>query len=169
LSSARRALLKSDDLYLQADALAPVLLVANSQCLKTTEVESTPAPQPVLDLSFYLPLPQLGFGFYGRRREYRQIRDGLLRQNHRAIIVHGIGGIGKTTLASHAAARLRRRFKGVYAFDCSGGTLAPEVIVRDLHRYFEYQGNKVLQPLVNQPLPPEFLANHLAQVLCQWP
>jgi hypothetical protein len=47
--------------------------------------------------------------------------------------------------------------------------LAPEVIVRDLHRYFEYQGNKVLQLLVNQPLPPEFLANHLAQVLCQWP
>jgi tetratricopeptide (TPR) repeat protein len=170
LSIVRRLQLRSEDPYLQADALAPVLISANGECLKTTEAEqSTNTAQPVLDLSFHLLLPQLSFGFYGRRKEYRQIRDGLLYQNHRAIIAYGIGGIGKTALASYAANRLRRHFKGVYAFDCSGGTLAPERIMLKLHEYFQLQGVNVLEKLLFKTLPPEVLANYLSQILSQWP
>ncbi len=174
LSVTRRALLLSDNALMQADALAPVLLTANGQCLKASAEEIDQSPVELrLDTGFFLGmLPRLGFGFYGRRREYRQIRDGLLQRNHRVVIIHGIGGIGKTALVSHAADRLysrHKRFKGVYAFDCSGGALAPERIIIDLHRYFEAQGVKILQQLVHQPLPPDVLANYLAQVLSQWP
>ncbi len=173
LSATRRVLLQHDEAVIKADAFAPVLLTANGQCLKT---EDAPRPQAAalpreikIDFSFHLPLAQLSFGFYGRRREYRQIRDGLLFRNHRAVIVHGIGGIGKTSLASHAAKRLQRHFKGVYAFNCSSGTLSPERIVLELHRYFERLGVQVLQPLVHQSIPPADLATDLAQVLCQIP
>jgi tetratricopeptide (TPR) repeat protein len=171
MSAARRALLHSDDLYLQGDALAPVLIAASGRCLQTMAApssESEAAP-PSIDFSFHLPLARLDFGFYGRRRDYRLIRDGLIYQNHRAVIVHGIGGIGKTALISHTAGRLRRHFRGVYAFDCTGGALAPERIVLDLHRYLERQGVKALESLIHQPLPPVELANYLAQVLSQWP
>jgi NADH/NAD ratio-sensing transcriptional regulator Rex len=172
VNAARRALLQRDDPFLQADALAPVLLTANGDCLKTTAAVVTASVQPRIDFSFHLPLPQLSFGFYGRRREYRQIRDGLLQRNHRAVVIHGIGSIGKTALASHVVTRLREQFKGVYAFDCSAGTLAPERIVLELHRYFEPQGVQALAPLIHQvqqSLPPETLASYLAQVLSQWP
>ncbi|HEX8455892.1 MAG TPA: tetratricopeptide repeat protein [Pyrinomonadaceae bacterium] len=166
---ARRALLLSDDYYLQADALAPVLLTSNGACLQTTQAEAAPAfKAPIIDRSFYLPLAQLSYGFYGRRREFRQVRDGLLRQNQRAVIVHGIGGIGKTALVSHVATRLKKNFRGVYAFDCSSGTLTPETVMIKLHQYFQPQGVPVLEQLLYQNLPPDVLANYLAQVLSQW-
>jgi tetratricopeptide (TPR) repeat protein len=167
--AARRALLLSDDYYLQADALAPVLLTSNGDCLQTTQAEAAPTVEaPKIDFSFYLPLPQLSYGFYGRRREYRQVRDGILQLNQRAVIVHGIGGIGKTALVSHVATRLKKRFQGVYAFDCSSGTLTPETVMIKLHQYFMPQGVKVLEQLLYQNLPPDVLANYLAQVLSQW-
>ncbi|HKV40593.1 MAG TPA: CHAT domain-containing protein [Blastocatellia bacterium] len=151
MSAARRALLHGNDPEWRADALAPVLITSNGNCLRAAETQAPgPKIQPAIDFSFHLPLAQLDFGFYGRRREYRRIRDGLINQNHRAVIIHGIGGIGKTALISSAASRLRRRFRGVYAFDCSSGTLAPERILLDLHRYFERQGIKALEPLIHQ-------------------
>ncbi|MCA1564762.1 MAG: tetratricopeptide repeat protein [Acidobacteria bacterium] len=166
--AARRALLLNDDPYLQADALAPVLLTSNGACLQTTQAEASPAVEaPKIDFSFYLPLAQLSYGFYGRRREYRQMRDGILQRNQRAVIVHGIGGIGKTALVSHVATRLKKRFQGVYAFDCSSGTLTPETVMIKLHGYFAPQDVRVLEQLLYQNLQPDVLANYLAQVLSQ--
>ncbi len=113
-------------------------------------------------------MPQLSYGFYGRRSEYRQVRDGILQRNQRAIIIHGIGGIGKTALVSHVATRLKKRFQGVYAFDCSSGTLTPETVMIKLHGYFAPLGVKALEILLYQYLPPDVLANYLSQVLSQW-
>jgi tetratricopeptide (TPR) repeat protein len=169
VSAARRALLQSDNPYVQADALAPVLLTSNGECLKTREADAPQVEQPKIDFSFHLPLPQLSFGFYGRRREYRQIRDGLLYRNHRAVIVQGIGGIGKTALVSHVATRLRSRFRGVYAFDCSSGMLSPERILFELNQYFVRQGVRAFEPLMNQNMEPDQLAGFIGQVFSQWP
>ena len=170
ISASRRALLQSKDLYAKADAFAPVLFVSNSTPLQTTTVTATHTiPQPSIDYGFHLPLPQLDFGFYGRRREYRTIRDGLLNKNLRAAILHGIGGIGKTALISHVATRLRQHFKGVYAFDCQKGTLAPETILLELHRYLERQGIQSLQQLLHQSIPPDQLAGLMGQILSQIP
>ncbi|MHC4559364.1 MAG: tetratricopeptide repeat protein [Planctomycetota bacterium] len=168
LAASRRALLHNEDVRIQADALAPVLFASNSTPLQTKDAESAKATvKPEIDFSFHLPLPQLSFGFYGRRKEYRAIRDGLLHKNHRAIIIHGIGGIGKTALVSHTANRLREHFNGIYAFDCTSATLAPETILLELHRYLERQGIEVLGQLLHQSLPPERLASFLSQVLSQ--
>ena len=61
VSVARHTLLESDDPYwrVQADALAPVLLTANGDCLKTTAAVVAASVQPRIDCSFHLPLPQL--------------------------------------------------------------------------------------------------------------
>ncbi|MGD2087531.1 MAG: tetratricopeptide repeat protein [Candidatus Aminicenantes bacterium] len=172
VSASRRALLQTENPMIQADALAPVLILSCPRPLKTKEKESEPAAvtfQVKLDFNYYVPLPQLNFGFYGRRREYRAIRDGLLYKNQRAIIVHGIGGIGKTALISHAASRLKKNFKGIYAFDCGSGTLAPETILLELHRFLERQQINALGQLMHQSFPPEQLAVFIGQVLSQVP
>ena len=170
LNSARRALLHSDDPHIRADAFAPVLFLSADQPLRIKPEEKPAGPaQPKIDFTFYLPLPQLAFGFYGRRKEYRAIRDGLLYKNHRVVIVYGIGGIGKTALISHTANRLHKNFRGVYAFDCSGATLAPETVLLQLHRYLEQQQIHSLEQLLHRSIPPNQLATFLAQVLGQIP
>jgi tetratricopeptide (TPR) repeat protein/CHAT domain-containing protein len=170
VSACRRALLQTDSPMIQADALAPVLNLSCPRPLKTKESEAAAATfQVSLDFNYYVPLPQLNFGFYGRRREYRAIRDGLLYKNQRAIIVHGIGGIGKTALISHAASRLKKNFKGIYAFDCRSGTLAPDTVLLELHRFLERQQINALGQLLHQSFPPEQLAVYMGQVLSQVP
>jgi tetratricopeptide (TPR) repeat protein len=176
LSAARHAMLMIDDPLIQADALAVMLIASTGQPL---QLAGPPTAGPIvdagpialdLDTSVYLgTLPQLGFRFYGRRREYRRLRDGLLQRGHRVAIIHGIGGIGKTSLVSHLASRLQKRFRGVYAFDCSVSQLAPERIMLELHRYFELQSVKALERFVHQRMEPEMSAQILAQLLTQWP
>ncbi|MBM3237703.1 tetratricopeptide repeat protein [Candidatus Poribacteria bacterium] len=169
MSASRRVLLHSDEPYIQADTFAPVLILSNDRPLKTKVAEAPPtATQVGIDFKVYLPLPKPSC-FYGRRKEYRAIRDSLLYKNHRAVIVHGIGGIGKTALISHVATRLKEHFKGVYAFDCRAGTLAPDIILLELHRFLERQGNQVLLRLMHQSFPPEQLAVFMSQVLSQIP
>jgi len=112
-------------------------------------------------------LPELRFGFYGRRKEYRVIRDGILYKHERAVIVHGIGGIGKTALIQHMASRLQKHFDGVCVFDCRGGALSPDVILLKLHRLLESRGIKVLEQLMNRFFAAEELGGYLGQVLSQ--
>ncbi len=167
--AARRALLLSDNYHWQCDALAPVLLTSYGECLQTGQVENPTTPEsPEIDFSFFLPLPQLGHGFFGRRKEYREVRDGILRNNQRVVVIHGIGGIGKTALVSHVAMRLKKHFQGVYAFDCSSGTLTPETLLINLHQFLAHQGVNALEQLLYQNLQAEVLATRLAQVLSRW-
>ena len=167
--AARRAMLVSDNHFVKADALAPVLLTANGDCLQTTQEGSDyGAERPRLDFSFFLPLPQLSHGFYGRRREYRQVRDGILQRNQRAVIIYGIGGIGKTALVSHVATRMKKRFQGIYAFDCSSGTLNVETVMIKLSEYFSQLGIRDLEQLLYRSLPADKLATFLAQILSSW-
>ncbi len=167
--AARRVLLDDKQFFINNDALAIVLLAADGACLQTTAAVSLP-PQAEPGATYRGDrLDPLAHGFYGRRREYRKIRDALLHQDQRAVIIHGIGGIGKTALLTHAINRLRPRFKDVMSFDCRRAALAPEMILLELHRYFAAQGMPQLQSLIGQSVPPETLADEIARRLTQWP
>ncbi|MBI3421886.1 MAG: tetratricopeptide repeat protein [Acidobacteria bacterium] len=167
--AARRVLLADERFFINNDALAIVLLAADGACLQTTEAQSS-APQTEPGATYLGDrLDPLAHGFYGRRREYRKLRDALLHQDQRAVIIHGIGGIGKTALLTHAINRLRPRFKDVMSFDCRRAALGPETILLELHRYFAAQGKPQLQSLIGQNLPPETLANEIEKLLTEWP
>ncbi|MGE5341325.1 MAG: tetratricopeptide repeat protein [Candidatus Omnitrophota bacterium] len=170
LSAVRRFMLQSDEPSIRSDALAVVLILAGEDILKAKE-EEKPAVSPGLTIAFdkLVPLPTLGTGFYGRRKEYRMIRDGLLLKNERAVIVHGLGGIGKTALIEHVASRLEKHFAGICVFDCRTGALSPDVILLKIHRLLESKGEKVLEQLMHRNFPPDELAGYLGQVLCQVP
>ena len=166
LTAARRALLLSDNPFVRPDAFAPVLFAAHPHPLNPGPARAdAPRPDTEIDFSVSLPFPSLDFAFYGRRREYRRLRDALILQGQRAVIVHGLGGIGKTALASHGARRLSPGFKGVYGFDCGGGAVSPETILLELHEFLSLQGTTSLGQLVHKVLPPERMALYTAQVL----
>jgi tetratricopeptide (TPR) repeat protein/CHAT domain-containing protein len=167
--AARRVLLEDERFFINNDALAIVLLAADGACLQTTEAEVAP-PQDEPSATYVGDrLDPLAHGFYGRRREFRKIRDALMHQGQRAVIIHGIGGIGKTALLTHAINRLHPRFKDVVSFDSRRAALAPETILLELHCYFAAQGIPQLQSLIGQNVPPGTLADEIAQMLMQWP
>jgi tetratricopeptide (TPR) repeat protein len=170
MAAARRAILLSDNFHIKPDAFAPVLFLSCKEPLKTGPEEKKISTTPKkIDFSFFVPLPKLAYGFYGRRKEYRALRDNLVIKNTRAAIVHGIGGIGKIALITHTANRLKKSFRGIYAFDCRRAALAPETILLDLHRFLEKMNIPNLGVLLNQSFTPVELATYISQVLSEVP
>lgn len=79
LSACRRILLQHDKAIIRAVPLRLFFFFSHAQPLKTALSESTQKIfQPKIEFNYHLPLPQLTFGFYGRRKEYRTLRDSLL-------------------------------------------------------------------------------------------
>lgn len=168
LSAIRRMMLQVDDPVIRGDAFAMVLFLGGEDILKAVEDrKKTDAREIRIEFDKLTMLPELRFGFYGRRKEYRMIRDGILYKHERAVIVHGIGGIGKTALIEHVASRLQGNFDGVCEFDCRGVALSPDVILLRFHRVLEGKGIKVLEQLMHRFFPAEELGAYVGQVLSQ--
>jgi len=137
-------------------------------CLQTIETKAAPATRNLNPSYFGDILDGATDRFYGRRREYREIRDAIV--NHqRAVVIYGIGGIGKTAFLDHVIHRLYSRFKAVMSFDCRRAALQPETILIELHRCLEQRGVPDLQSLLGQSLPPETLADSISLVTTEWP
>ncbi|EMD25194.1 tetratricopeptide repeat protein [Amycolatopsis azurea] len=69
-----------------------------------TPMEQVDAPAGLIDLPERSPL------FVGRDEDMRRLRDALTASTSRSVVVtamHGLGGIGKSTLAAHYAERYR--------------------------------------------------------------
>lgn len=171
LSDARRRLFLHQNYIVRSDFATPVLFSTNTNCLRCEErkIQVTKAEIGIDRTHQLANLQQLGLGFVGRRKELRQIKQLFLQGNVRAIILHGLGGIGKTVTATQAAYRLQKHFWGVYAFDCSAGILSPDQIVVELHHFLKFNNIDALQEVVYAPIPPVQKATYLAQVLTQVP
>lgn len=130
VTQGRRVLLSTPSPQLQADAIAPVLFVADGECLRTSE----PVAAPPKDTAYF---PRaLKQAFLGRRRELRIIRDALTN-DARAVVIHGLVGIGKTALAQESAQRLAPHFQHVVFLDaekCStANTLKNAILTCGIH------------------------------------
>ena len=170
LHTTRRKMLQSEHPHIQADALAAVSFIAGQDVLKTIDTPKESSYEDIhIDLGSTLTIPRLSFLFYGRRKEYRIIRDGILKNNERVIIVHGIGGIGKTSLVGHVIEQLGKNYKGLCFFDCRMGVLSPDMVLLQVHRELESKGIDVLKQVMNRCLSPEQLGGVMGQVLSQVP
>ena len=85
--------------------------------------ESSPVAPEVGDL------PALSPGsFVGRRREQLEIPRFLADENRGGVVLHGIGGIGKTSLANEILRRVGEQRDGVVFVTLSGAVTAEEVL-----------------------------------------
>ena len=74
-------------------------------------------------------LPALSPGsFVGRRREQLEIPRFLADENRGGVVLHGIGGIGKTSLANEILRRVGEQRNGVVFVTLSGEVTAEEVL-----------------------------------------
>jgi tetratricopeptide (TPR) repeat protein len=153
------------------DFATPVLYTDNPDCLCIEEIQllaeeegfrlkSAPAKNIVITLE------QLGTQFIGRRRELRRMKEDLLNRGKRAIILHGIGGIGKTVTATKAAEKLQDYFRGIYTFNCSGGLKIEEILLQ-LNGFLKRNGEDAFDIVCTSDEPIEMKINYLAQILSQ--
>ena len=85
--------------------------------------DSSPAVSEVGDL------PALSPGsFVGRRREQLEIPRFLADEDHGGVVLHGIGGIGKTSLANEILRRVGEQRDGVVFVTLSGAVTAEEIL-----------------------------------------
>ena len=92
--------------------------------------------------------------FIGRRRELSQVRDALER--YRLVTLSGVGGVGKTRLALHLAADLRRSFAdGVWLVELSALRNA-ELLARTVAASLGLPDQAAGDPV-------ELLSDHLAE------
>jgi len=110
----------------RGDFAIPALYSADPNPLRLDPTAPPPELRPAPPE--YLPLPGLDTGFIGRRRELRQIKTELIRNNRTAVMIHGFGGLGKTVLAVKAARKLRNSFPdGIFGYQCSINTNLPQM------------------------------------------
>ncbi|MBI5663467.1 MAG: tetratricopeptide repeat protein [Nitrospirae bacterium] len=170
LTRARKELLLREG-HGAVDFATPVLFCDDHECLKTEvrdSVDAGAAFQKRIEIkpNIVLGLEQLGAQFIGRRKEIRRIKDDFFSRGIRAVVLHGIGGIGKTVTAAKTVEKFQDNFHGVFAFDCRQGLTAEEIFMK-LNDFLNRIGVDALNKVSTEPIPIEVKMQYLAQVLSQ--
>jgi hypothetical protein len=164
LTNVRRELLMNKSQG-QVDFATPVLYSDDPDCLQCEKSQPEPGrtinTQIGIRQNIVLGLEQLGSKFIGRRKEIRRVKEDFFARGIRAVILHGIGGIGKTVTASKIAERLQNFFYGVFAFDCGASLTSEEVVVR-LNDFLNRIGIDKLDSVCTAPMPIDIKMNYLA-------
>jgi tetratricopeptide (TPR) repeat protein len=168
LTRARKELSLSES-FGQVEFGTPVLFSSDPDCLAVA-VDKKAAADEIIRVSLkpnvVLGLEQLGRQFIGRRRELRRIKEDFLARGIRAVVLHGIGGIGKTVTATQIAGKLATNFHGIYAFDCRSGLTIEEILIQ-LNEFLKRLGVQELDAAMKAQIPVEQKVDYLAQALSQ--
>jgi tetratricopeptide (TPR) repeat protein len=149
------------------DFATPVLLLNDPDCVNASQVRS-PAGLETEGTIDFATVSVMDRGFVGRRRELRRIRNGFLGGRQRACIIHGLGGMGKSVLATRAAAKIQKSFRGVKAVRMTPAS-RPEDILAELNVFLNIAGVDRLNQVLHAPAPLAAKTAVLAQILTQFP
>ncbi len=155
------------------DFATPVLYSDDPDCLCTEEKKPEvlkPGFKFDKEITYkkniVLTLEQLGTKFIGRRKELRRIKEAFFSRGTRAVVLHGIGGIGKTVISTKIAEKIEKQFDGIYAFDCGSGLKIEEILIQ-LNEFLKRIDVNALDEVVTSQAPIDIKINYLAQVLTQ--
>ncbi len=161
------------------DFATPVLYLSDPSCLRVdlSQDKAHVTHDTVTDLTGLSRVQQ----FVGRNSDLRELQTGLDPQHGhwRAAIIYGLGGMGKTVLATRLADRMSSRFIGIKSIRMTPTTTA-QSIMDQLHgfllrlsaRFNSAQLTKIISEftaLKNQPLPLEVKASVLIELLSRLP
>jgi len=171
LTNARRQILLNEGAH-HVDFATPVLYATNPDSLKidfnikpnTSGFGDIKLPEITTNIS--VDLTNLGNEFIGRRKELRRIKDDFFMRNIRSVIIHGIGGIGKTVTASQCAARLKKYFTGILSFKCTSGFNVEELLIK-INDYLIRNKVDVFDQICTAPIPIGQKISYLSQILIQ--
>ncbi|MDI6792190.1 MAG: CHAT domain-containing protein, partial [bacterium] len=173
LSEARRRLLLSEQAIYAGEFATPAMFALSPEGIRFKEPEPTEqaksaAPHLKVEKSIYLNLEQLGTEFIGRQPQLRRILRDFIHLNKRLIIIHGLGGIGKTVLSTKAAERMAAEHGyWIYGVECRGGGLSVDRFLTELNSFLILNDVNALSEVWSAPVPLDMKANLVGQVLSQ--
>ncbi len=71
--------------------------------------------------------------FYGRIQELAEIRQWLIKERCRLVVIHGIGGIGKSALARHLVDKIADRYDYLIWLSLTSAPLFLEILTKLIH------------------------------------
>ena len=138
----------------RVDFATPVLFLNDPACVSVAQVRPETEERRLDRPVDWSTVSVMEKGFVGRRRELRRIRHGFTSGRQRAFIIHGLGGIGKSVLATRAATKLRKNFRGVKAVRMTA-TTRPEDILSELNAFLNLTGVNAFNQVIHAPAPLE--------------
>jgi len=108
----------------------------------------------------------MNYGFVGRHRDLHRLKEALLSNAKRALLIYGWGGMGKTVLATRLAARLGERFEGVYGHRCGPQTRAEDLLI-GLNSFLNMGGIQSLNQVLSSQAPISVKTAMLVRILNQ--
>lgn len=148
------------------DFATPVLYLSDCNCIQIGEIK----PEPYEFVSSHMLLSDLQVmkkGFVARKKELRLLDKGFKSDVKRAAIIHGLGGMGKTVLATRFALKMNEYFDGVFGMKCSSST-RPEDILTKINGFLMVRGRFNLNHILNQQIPLEVKISVLVDMLNQF-
>ncbi len=145
--------------------VTPVAYVADPNCLQVDRTVPAPERRALGPVDFGL-VPKMERGFVGRWRELRRLRRRFAERRWTAAVIHGIGGIGKSALASRLALRMVETgiVDGVKVINCTPALTADGVLA-EMNAFLNLAGDARLNDVIHQPLPLQSKTAVLAQAL----
>lgn len=165
LAEARRALGQGSE-KLKRDFAAPVLYLNDFQAMSTRSM-SRPI-ESVLWLVNLGELAEVAQGFVGRQRELWQIQESLVWEGQQALVLYGLGGIGKSALVGRLASRLSDRLRGVRVIRMRE-TITSENILKEMKGLLNDADIRDFDAVFCSHAPLEGKTRCLAQILSREP
>ena len=135
-----------------------ILIVSRTGKIKSKRAESEFKPMMLQDLQL------MKTGFVARKRELHLLEKGFKSSVKRAAIIHGLGGLGKTVLATRLALKMNEYFDGALGIKCTS-TTRPEDILNRINSFLMMKGRYELNQIINQQIPFEYKTSLLVNIL----
>ncbi len=147
------------------DFATPVLYLLDPDCLRIGKI--VPDTFDLFQKPFMLGnLEAMIDGFVGRQKELIALQKVLLSSIKRAAVVYGLGGIGKTVLATRLALRMDRHFEGFFGHRCNPQTRAEDILI-GLTSFLNMAGIDSLNQLMSSQAPISVKTATLVRILNQ--
>ncbi|WGV25451.1 NB-ARC domain-containing protein [Halotia branconii] len=73
------------------------------------------------------------FNFYGRTKELAEIQQWLIKERCRLVVIHGIGGIGKSALARHLVDKIADKYDYLIWLSLTSAPPFLEILIKLIH------------------------------------
>jgi tetratricopeptide (TPR) repeat protein len=147
------------------DFATPVLYLSDCNCVQVEEIKPEPAEFDNKQMMLH-DLQIMKKGFVARNKELRNLERDFSSDVMRVAILHGLGGMGKTVLATRLALRMNEYFNGIFGMKYTSITRPEDILVK-VNNFLIKKGRNELNQILDQQVTLEEKTSLLVDILNQ--